>query len=157
METYENEKVLLSILEDEEGMYKFLKNCSLDPELKQSDQTENSLIVSEENFKSVSAGAHKLMHFIWDCNPVKTPLFMGILERYSSSPLNFYNRMFRKIIRMSTNRTKEVCYSLANKLRVAEEQEMIRLSIYINCELFTRNPEHPSNQPFLDYLGECTK
>ena len=57
------------------------------------------------------------MNFIWDSNPTKTPLFMGILERYSSSPLNFYNRMFRKIIRITNNRTKNICMNLANKLR----------------------------------------
>ena len=31
LNTYENEKILRSVLEDEEGMLKFLKNCSLDP------------------------------------------------------------------------------------------------------------------------------
>jgi hypothetical protein len=96
-------------------MLKFLKNCSLDPELKQSDQ--GTFMVSEESIKSVSAGAHKLMHFIWDGNPAKTPLFMGMLERYSSSPLNIYNRMFRKIIRFSDDETKKVCYNLAKVLR----------------------------------------
>jgi len=53
------------------------------------------------------------MHFIWDGNPSKTPLFMGMLERYSSSPLNIYNRMFRKIIRFSNEETKKVCYDIA--------------------------------------------
>jgi hypothetical protein len=30
--------ILLSLLEDEEGLYKFLKNCSRDQDLKQNDQ-----------------------------------------------------------------------------------------------------------------------
>jgi hypothetical protein len=65
-----------------------------------------TMIVSEENIKSVSAGAHKLMHFIWDGNPARTPLFMGLLERCSTSPLNMYNRMFRKIIRIGNDRIR---------------------------------------------------
>lgn len=61
-------------------MFKFLKNCSLDPELKPNDNLGSySSIVSEGDFKSVATGAHKLMHFIWDSNPTKTPLFMGLL------------------------------------------------------------------------------
>jgi len=59
---------------------KFLKNCSRDPDLKQSDtQAPETMVVSEDDFKSISSSAHKLMHFIWDCNPSKTPLFMGVL------------------------------------------------------------------------------
>ena len=58
---------------------KFLKNCAIDPELKQSDQIGDSLIVSEDNFKSVLGAAHKLMHFIWDSNPTKAPIFMGMI------------------------------------------------------------------------------
>jgi hypothetical protein len=57
------------------------------------------------------------MHYIWDGNPVKTSMFMSFLERHSSTSLNFYNRMFRKIIRMGNDKVKEVCYKLADKLR----------------------------------------
>ena len=61
-------------------MLKFLKNCSLDPDLKQTDPgATETIVLSEEDFKSISSGAHKLMHFIWDSNPTKTPLFMGTL------------------------------------------------------------------------------
>ncbi len=134
-------------------MFQFLKNCSLDPELKQTDQAGFSLVVSEENFKSVSAGAHKLMHFIWDSNPTKTPLFMGLLERYSASPLNFYNRLFRKIIRIGSSRTSDICMGLTQKLRNSDEPEMIRLSFYISCELMIKDPRSPIHQSFLDYLG----
>lgn len=73
------------------------------------------------------------MHFIWDSNPTKTPLFMGLLERYAASPLNFYNRLFRKIIRIGNGKTEEICLSLTERLRQSEEQEMIRLSFYISC------------------------
>jgi len=70
---------LLTVLEDQDGIFKFLKNCTLDAELKQEQGTQESLVLSEEDFKTISTGAHKLMHFIWDSNPTKTPLFMGIL------------------------------------------------------------------------------
>jgi hypothetical protein len=155
--TYINEQTLLTILEDEERMYNFLKNCSLDPDLKQQDQSGFSLVVTEENFKSVSSGAHKLMHFIWDSNPTKTPLFMGLLERYAASPLNFYNRLFRKIFRMGSTKVRDICLSLTEKLRNSEEQEMIRLSFYISCELMVKDPTSQDHKTFIDYLGECTK
>ena len=75
------------------------------------------MIVSEQDFKTVSSSAHKLMHFIWDCNPSKTPLFMGVLERYQNSPLNFYNRFFRNVLRISGSKTREILIKLANSLR----------------------------------------
>lgn len=89
---------------------KFLRNCSRDPDLKQTEITGGEAsVVTEEDFKSISASAHKLMHFIWDCNPSKTPLFMGVLERYQASPLNFYNRFFRKALRIGGESTKQIC------------------------------------------------
>lgn len=97
------------------------------------------------------------MHFIWDSNPTKTPLFMGILERYAASPLNFYNRLFRKIFRMGSDKVRDSCLDLTAKLRQSEEPEMIRLSFYISCELLVKTPESSDHKPFLDYLGECTK
>jgi hypothetical protein len=97
---FENEQSLLSVFDDEDGFYQFMKNCIRDSELKQNDQLAESIAVSEEDFKSISASAHKLFHFVWDYNPNKACLFMEILERYSASPLNFYNRFFRKCLRI---------------------------------------------------------
>jgi hypothetical protein len=57
------------------------------------------------------------MHFIWDRNPTKTPLFMGTLERYAASPLNFYNRLFRKIFRMGSEKVKINCSDMTRILR----------------------------------------
>jgi len=46
--TFANEATLLSVLEDEQGLKQFIKNCSMDPDLKQSDQNmPESIVVSE--------------------------------------------------------------------------------------------------------------
>lgn len=92
------------------------------------------------------------MHFIWDCNPSKTPLFMGVLERYQASPLNFYNRFFRKALRIGSDKTRQVCANITAQLRTGEPEE-IRLSFYISCELMLRNPSDEMHKPFIDYLG----
>ena len=97
------------------------------------------------------------MHFIWDCNPTKTPLFMGIIDRYTSSPLNFYNRLFRKIIRMTHDNTREIFTNIASKFRLSEEEEQVRISIYINCELMLKEPESPLNNEFIKFIGDCSK
>lgn len=78
------------------------------------------MIVSEEDFKSISSSAHKLMHFVWDCNPSKTPLFMGVLERYQASPLNFYNRFFRKVFRIGSEKTRQISDKITITLRKGE-------------------------------------
>jgi hypothetical protein len=114
------------------------------------------MTVSEDDFKSISASAHKLMHFIWDCNPSKTPLFMGLLERYASSPLNYYNRFFRKSIRIVSEDTRTMFHRVAQKLREGEPEE-IRLSFYINCELMLRDPTDSQHLQFLTYMEECSK
>jgi hypothetical protein len=108
------------LFDDYEGWLKFIKNCSRDPELKQNELATESISVSEEDFKTISNSAHKLMHFIWDGNPRRTPLFMGVLERYSSSALNYYTRLFRKIIRMGGQKVRQTCSKLAEKLRQGE-------------------------------------
>jgi hypothetical protein len=95
----------------------------MDPDLKQNDQNvPSSIVVSEDDFKSISSSAHKLMHFIWDCNPSDTPLFMGVIERYSASPLNFYNRFFRKSIRITGDKTKKAYLNLAKHFRTTETE-----------------------------------
>lgn len=81
---------------------------------------------------------------------------MGVLERYQASPLNFYNRFFRKALRIGGEKARQVCANITAQLRTGEPEE-IRLSFYISCELMMRSPTDQLHRPFLDYLGECTK
>ena len=152
--THANEVILQSLLEDEGWLRRFVGNCKEDKELK-SDVAEDQSLLGF-NFETISSNAHKLMHFVWDCNPEKTALFMGLLERYATYPLNFYSRLFRKIYRIAGPKVKEMGCRLTETLRKSDPEEM-RLSCYMSCEMMLENPSHEMHRPYLDFLEECTK
>ena len=75
-----------------------------DTSLKANETEDISSLVDEES-KRIYSNGHKLVNFILDSNPLLLDIFNSFLDNFSSYPVCFYQRLFRKMLKLGKEET----------------------------------------------------
>ena len=102
-----------------------------DNSLKANETGDFSYVVDEES-KRIYSNGHKLVNFILDSNPLVLDIFSSFLENFSTYPVCFYQRLFRKMLKLGNSETLTNFKEISQELLESAEVEEVKLGIFLS-------------------------